>query len=407
MQVWRKHILFYSAIAMMASLFASRTGLSISMMIFIAACFIQGRRKEQFKNFFSSPLLWSMSLLFFLPLLSGLWSEDKNEWMNIMRIKIPLLLFPLAFAASFGFSEKQWQALAFIFVVLVTAGTAWSMFHYLANIEEVNEGYLRAKSLVTPLANDHVRFSWMISAAIFFCVRLWWKWKNNKTLSWLLVWMGVWLIIFLHILAARTGLISFYIILTGAALWIIFKKAKTMYGTILVLLMVALPVASYLALPTFRNKVKFFNYDFGYFKDVHYLPGGNDATRVISLKAGWDLMSDHAFTGTGFGDIKSETNRWYDNNYPEMLLQDKILPSSEWLMYGSGCGIPGVFLFTLVMLIPLFMKTINRWQWILLNTITAFSFLFDIGLEVQMGVFLYSFVVLTMWKWLKPDIQSA
>jgi hypothetical protein len=30
----------------------------------------------------------------------------------------------------------------------------------------------------------------------------------------------------------------------------------------------------------------------------------------------------------------------------------------------------------------------------------AFSFLFDIGLEAQFGVFVYAFIVLWWWKWL-------
>ena len=36
----------------------------------------------------------------------------------------------------------------------------------------------------------------------------------------------------------------------------------------------------------------------------------------------------------------------------------------------------------------------------MLNVTIAVSFLFDIALEVQFGVFLYSFIVLWWWKWL-------
>ncbi len=124
-----------------------------------------------------------MSLLFILPLISGIWSEDKKEWLNILRIKLPLLVLPLAFASPFIFSPKQWQALAFIFIALITAGTVWSMFHYVPDMAAVNEGYLRAKTMITPLEDDHVRFSWLISMAVLFTAWLWWQQKEQKNVS--------------------------------------------------------------------------------------------------------------------------------------------------------------------------------------------------------------------------------
>ena len=164
---WRKQLLFYSIIAMMGTLFIGRVPLSISMITFICISFLNTELKKQLLNFFYSPLLWSMSLLFLLPLISGAWSSERQEWMNILRIKLPLLLLPLAFAGPFGFSQKQWQWVAYIFIALVTAGTIWSIFHYSENIAAVHEGYLKAKTITTPLQNDHVRFSWMISIASF------------------------------------------------------------------------------------------------------------------------------------------------------------------------------------------------------------------------------------------------
>jgi O-antigen ligase len=399
MQDWRKHILFYIIIVMMVSLFVSRAALSVSILFFVLACFFHAGIKEQLKNFFSSPLLWSMSLLFLLPLLSGLWSGDKKEWLNILRIKLPLLLLPLAFAAPFNFLKRQWHLLAFIFIITVTAGTIWSMFHYVSDMAAVNEGYLRAKSILTPLENDHVRFSWLVAVAILSAAWLWWGNRAQKNISSLLWLVIIWLIIFLHILAARTGLFSFYLILFATMLGVVFKKNRLLYGAVLMVLLIALPVVAYVVLPSFRNKVKYFRYDFGYFKDAHYLPGGNDASRIISWKAGWNVMNDNRATGVGFGDVFEETGKWYKNNYPQMLQSDKILPASEWLMYGAGSGIPGLLVFTFAMLVPFFVRVRYKWRWRLLNLIVAFGFLFDIGLEVQFGVFIYSFVVLLGWKW--------
>ena len=62
-----------------------------------------------------------------------------------------------------------------------------------------------------------------------------------------------------------------------------------------------------------------------------------------------------------------------------------------------------LFFFTAVILAPFFMRMRRQISWILINTIAALSFLFDIGLEVQFGVFLYCILILSWWKWLKAD----
>src|SRR5882672_722786 len=99
MQDWRRDLLFFIVVAMMVTLFISRVGLSVSIIAFVVLSFLHPRIKEQIKNFLSSPLLWSMSLLFFLPLLSGLWTENKSDWLNVVQVKLPLLLLPLSFAS--------------------------------------------------------------------------------------------------------------------------------------------------------------------------------------------------------------------------------------------------------------------------------------------------------------------
>lgn len=401
---WRSPIIFMLFVVMMAALFVSRAMLSVSMLVFVTVSFFHTDIKRHFYNFFSSPLLWGMSLLFFLPLLSGLWSEDKSEWADILRIKLPLLFLPVAFAGPLNLSKKQWDWLGYIFIGLVAAGSCWTMFHYLSDAATINASYLRAKTIITPLENDHVRFSWLVSVCVLLA-----GWllvqnqKGSKLISYGLAFVAVWLIVFLHILAVRTGLFSFYIIAAVTAGWLMIKKMKWQYGLLLLLLLVVFPLIAYKTVPTFQNRVKYFLYDKGYFEKAHYLPGSTDAVRVISLKAGWGVMNERPFTGVGFGDVLSATKLWYGKNYPEMTGADKIYPSSEWLMYGAGCGWPGILIFSCIMCIPFLVRVKNKLPWWLLNITAAFSFLFDIGLEVQFGVFIYSFVVLWWYQWLNAE----
>ena len=399
---WRSRIIFILLVIMMASVFFSRVLLSISMIAFVSFSFLHLDFKRQLVNFFSSPLLWGMSLLFLLPVISGLWSRNEEEWVTAIRIKLPLLFMPLAFASSFGFSKKHWERLIILFIAFVTAGTIWSAANYISDINVAHENYLRSQIIVTPLENNHVRFSWMVSVAVLMAVWLWWQKKENeKKTSRALLIIFVWLVVFLHILAARTGLLSFYLMMLIAGLWFIFKKTKPLYGRILLAVLIALPLAAYFIFPTFHNRMKYFLYDLPYFSKAHYKPGMNDAVRIISLKAGWNVMNEHPAGGVGFGDILTETKKWYKGNYSQMEDPDKIYPSSEWLIYGTGCGWPGFLFFTFITAFPFFMQMKNRFFWCLLNAIIGFSFLFDISLEVQFGVFAYSLIILSCWQWEK------
>ncbi|NOT52508.1 MAG: O-antigen ligase family protein [Chitinophagaceae bacterium] len=395
---WRSLIIFTLMIIMVGAIFYSRAILSASIVAFTVVSFFHSRPKQHIRNFFSSPLLWGMSLLFFLPLLSGLWSEDKTEWQLMMFIKAPLFLLPLGFAGPVTISKRQWEWLAYIFILWVVWASIGSMFHYVNNAATVNEGYLRAKTMITPLENDHVRFSWLVSIAILLMGSLYFQKREDEQYAyWLLIVVASWLIIFLHILAARTGLISFYIMLTGLLVWVIIKRSK--YSIVLLAILIVLPFVAYKTLPTFHNRIQYFLYDFEYFKKTNYLPGANDAVRIISIKAGWNAMQQQPLTGAGFGDVISETKKYYNESYPQMIEADKIYPSSEFIMYGAGSGWPGLIVFIFAMTTPFFTKTKNKVVWWLLNITAAFSLLFDPGLEVQFGVFIYSFMVLWCWKW--------
>ena len=119
------------------------------------------------------------------------------------------------------------------------------------------------------------------------------------------------------------------------------------------------------------------------------------------------MLQQHPL-GAGAGDIMHEANNWYAANVPQALATDKFFPCSEWLMYGGFAGWPGVILFTAIMLLPFFIRVKNyQTFWLVFAVTAAFSFAFDIGLEVQYGVFLYAFISMWWWKWMNDMDNDA
>src|SRR4030095_446272 len=169
-----------SITAMLAGLLFSRALLSSGLIFFIVLSIIHRNILQQLKTFFTSPFLLSTSLLFVLPAVSGIWSEDLSQWSQVLRIKLPLLLLPVCFAGQMSFEFKDWERVSYIFLVLVFGGIGISLWGYLQNVKGINEAYLKAYTLETPLGNDHVRFSLLVVIAIFTAVFLLAKhWKED------------------------------------------------------------------------------------------------------------------------------------------------------------------------------------------------------------------------------------
>jgi hypothetical protein len=398
----RNELVFVLLLVMLSSLFFSRAILSVSMIVFVVQSLLHGDIKSQLKNFITTPLLVGLALLFIIPLITGLWSEDKQQWADILRLKLPLLLMPLAFAGPWQLERRQWRWTAYCFLFLVLISSLWTILQYSRSAEAINKAYLASRTMLTPLDNDHIRYSLLVSAAVLVCFFLL---SSTQRVAYkiLLAAMAAWFAVFIHLLAARTGLVSLYIILAFLVGRFFIQKKNIFIKAAMLVFMAMLPLIAYRFVPSFHNRVNFFLYEKGFFEKTNYLQGGSDAVRVISIKGGWELMNDKPVTGKGFGDFKAGMESWYEKNYPGMKKEEQILPAAEWMVYGAGAGWPGLIFFWIVMFIPFFTRTGNKGWFNLINIVLISSLLFDIGLEIQFGVFIYAFMILWSWKWFNRE----
>ncbi len=391
----RNQLIALSIVLMLACLFISRAALSLSMIAFLVLTIVHNKILSQLKAFINNRFLVSVAILFFIPLISYFWSSNKVEWADIARIKFPLLFFPVAFAGSWQLKQKDWQRIGFAFVFIMFLATCWSFYQYFSEYDALNEAYLRSKTIRTPLEDDHVRFSWMVTCAVLCCVLLI---RLKAGMKALLIFLASFFVIYLHVLSARMGLLSFYILLFVFGGWLLIEKRNKKLSFGLLAALVIMPLAAWFLAPTFRHRIQYFLYDISMVKNQQYVSGSNDGTRIQSLQAGWDVLRNNPL-GVGAGDLKSTIFQWYEMNVPVMKEGEKFLPLSELLVYGGFAGWPAVLILTVVLLLPLFMKIRYRVFWIGLNIIIAFSFVFDITIEAQFGVFIYLIMALWWWKW--------
>ncbi|RYY91743.1 MAG: hypothetical protein EOO11_22275, partial [Chitinophagaceae bacterium] len=250
------------------SLFVSRAGLSISMIAFVALTTLHRDFAVQLRRLLRTPVLLAMSVLFLVPLVSGLWSADMEKWTTIVRIKLPLLFFPLAFAGAWQLSQKQWRMLAWFFLACVALGAGWSLYLYASDFAAANDGFLYSRTFGTPLENDHVRFSWLVSVAVLLLPVL--GQDATRKLRVLLVLLFLYFTLYLHVLAARTGLGAYYISLLAIGARYVWQRRSLLLGVVSIALVVALPFAAQQLLPSFRNRVQYIGWDLGFVRAAQY-----------------------------------------------------------------------------------------------------------------------------------------
>ena len=109
-------------------------------------------------------------------------------------------------------------------------------------------------------------------------------------------------------------------------------------------------------------------------------------------------------TGVGFGDIKKAVTEWDIKNYPTSYNYERFIPTNEWLVYGAGSGWPGMLLFSVGLVLLLYLTTAKNPVSIILSVISCIPFVTDDSLEGQYGVIVLAFIAFFgQQKFSKPE----
>ena len=401
---WKKQLPVVLTAALIIGLVYSRAMLSIASIGFAVVIVSNWQNLKQYKM-----LLLGICLILLPVIISGFWSEDKTTWYRsvIVKVSLPTVVFGLL-AAQFSFN--QIKRLIWLLTIIVTTSALYSCFQFLINKELILKNYLEAKVMPVLMDDDHIRYSWLIVLNIILLLWVFffktnnytdsensyqriqinkkWKVKNEQLFASILI---LFLIAYLHLLAAKTGLVCLYATIIIAAFYLI-AKVKWWIGILLIIAMCLFAFVSYTNLKSLQNRIKYVVYDFENYSKGIYTEGSSDGDRVLSLKAGVSIINQHLITGVGFGDVQSEVEKWHHLNHPSSKDYERFLPTNQWLIYGAGSGLFGIACFSLgliLLLQPLFFKNIFSVVMILILLIPLIT---DDTFEGQFGINIFALI---------------
>ncbi len=344
---------------------------------------------------FRQPWMITFILLAMVTVVSDILTEGTTFYMERGVMKMILILIPVFFFV-WNPDKKRTNILHHLILVGMLISTGYSLYHYIVHFEDMAATYKVSKVMPTLSLGDHIRISWVTGIS---CIIALYQYVHatNSVHRWLYLLYILIQMVFLHLLGAKTGLLSLYLSIVVYSAYTLANNQKWLLTIIIGVLLLALTVA-YKTIPSLEQRFNFVKYDFEHYSRGEYKEGLSDAVRFYSLQAGKSIIVENPIFGVGFSRLQEKTEDWYRKNLPQMTSENYFLPSSELIIYWASGGIIGLLVFLLHILLPFFIRHLRSNVWFMTFYIPAIlSFMYETHLEGQLPLFAYAFFAACFW----------
>jgi O-antigen ligase len=235
-----------------------------------------------------------------------------------------------------------------------------------------------------------------------------WPRIKPPLLKGLMAFILLFLAVYVHILASKSGMIALYLFLGGLGIYYTVAR-RSIYG---IAIIVGLPVLLGLGIkyiPTLHERKVHIVYTYYRFKSHDKSGNLGDLSRLMSYDLSFKLIGEHPIAGVGVGDMLDEMKKGYARWYPEVKDEHSMLiPHNQFLTAGLGVGIPGLIIFTLWVFMPLRRLGRNRESFFFFVVWLALfvQLMIEPFLEAQFGLFVYIFFLL-LFRHVLPEQKQT
>jgi len=364
------------------------------MIAFVVLAILKELQDRSFsiKAFVKDKAFSGLILVFIAILFSGINSENLDQWLLQVKLKLPFLILPIAFYVLRPWIDRsfhKWVHLAFIAIAFIS--TFDVIVTFLLDRASITASIGKGKSIPTPL--DHIHYSIMmayatVSAAILAIS------EKRKSFQWLLFGMTFYLFGFMHFLSVRTGLVLSYAGIGLTLLWFMTTHKKYLIGLGIMAFLIAVPFVAYQTVEPFQRKIGYMMWDL-----KQYQKGkGNsysDSERLMSYAISFDLIKESPLVGHGIGDLGQIMTAKHLEKYGEK--EKYIYPHNQYLYILCCLGLIGALVFFYGLLTPILHAKQHNIFLISIFILMLISFLVENTIQraVITGFFLF-FILLNL-----------
>lgn len=386
------------------ALFTSRALISLSPLVLVLAAVLNRDWRPGWRAYWRNPVALVPAALYALLLVSIVGTTDLAEWRHQAFRQLLLVAVPLAIAVAPPLPARYRAALVGWWLAVGTTVAAATLGYFLRHRAAIEESISRSKTQTAVTGIGHIYFGVMLALCTLYgleiacgpargCSR---RVRLLAGLAALVCGLTM------HLLAYRTGLVALYGALAVGVVQTLIVRRRVAVGLLMVVGLIATPVAAYYALPSVQRRVGQTFDDLDRFRSGQDINEYSLSQRLAAWHTAGTLVRQHWLLGVGQADVRQVMDEQYEQQNFGLRPENRILPHNQYLQYLLGGGVLAVALLLALLLLPVLAGPTRTDPFVRhLMAAVGFALLFDSVLEVQYGLnpFVLHYAVLVVGPW--------
>ncbi|MES2678301.1 MAG: O-antigen ligase family protein [Bacteroidota bacterium] len=346
-------------------------------------------QKADIKQGFKNTSLWLLFLFFIITVISALFSENREEGLFGIEVKLSVLLFPwLLFCFAWPTEILKRCVVAFVSgcffacVYLITRA-----FYYSFNGQPEYFFY----SLFSDLIHASY-FAMYLILAIVIVILFYRKWfSTQRTIMYSAYFFVAVFVITIFLCSSKLGIISFFIAMPILALYRLKDRLNTKTVIVVLSSVLVLLVVAYVVFPGSFSRLRSI-------ASVSASPdktsAESTAVRILIWDQAIDLIGQNPLFGTGVGDVNDDLYNAYRQQGITGALEHKLNAHNQYLQTFIGMGLVG-FILLCFLTVGQLIKAIWKKNFLLFMfaLLVSLNFLVESMLQTAAGILFFTFFV--------------
>ena len=203
--------------------------LSLGTIILFVNILLEGNFKAYYDRAKTNRLFLLISVFWALHVVALIWTSDYSYAINDLRIKLPLIVIPMALVFKPIQSQKALNLLLSLFIVTLFVTSIYNYISYQNWFVTRIHDDIRSLSLF----GSHIRYGILIAMGAGICLHYLTQLKSTK--KWLFLPLLTWFIYYTYFSQIISGVLALVIVLLTLIVYLTYKKSKK-FGLITILI---------------------------------------------------------------------------------------------------------------------------------------------------------------------------
>ncbi len=392
-----QYLLWLACGAGVVGLLAARSLVALSPVAGVAAALLNPDLPHAWRYYVRNGAALRAAALYLFVLISGLYTANLPDWRHEIFRQLPWLGVPLAFTVAVPLRQGQRVAVGALFVLGTAAVGLATLAQFMGRTAAITEAIRLGQNVPVITRVFHIHFGVMLALAFFWGVELQ---RSPLVRPWLraaLLGALAAIVLVLHVLAYRTGLLALYAGLLATVLRLLWCRR---WGPVMGLLglLVAGPWLGYQLLGPLQQRWGNTRWDISQFLNGRDINDYSLARRLAAWETAVAVVRAHPLLGVAPADANAAMMEQYAWRDFGLRPENRIMIHNQYLHALVGGGVLGLVLWLAVLLGPLVQPGLRQNPYIR-HFVVVFgaALCVDSMLELQTGynlfVFGYGFLV--------------